>query len=538
MPVIEQFGGLIPRLADHELPIGAATKAHNVKLRNGRIDNWQEKSPVAISDSDSISLYAWDCCYHHWNTCVAITEYLPDYDQFYLTGRKAYPETAIKIGCALEYFRLGVPAPSSPVTVSASETYGEDCDSRSYVYTYVNKFGEESAPSPPSASVTVRDGASVTCSGFAAPPAGWNIEFIVLYRTVTGSRRDQDQEQELVTAYYLVAELGVLVSSYSDSILARDVGPILTTDETRVPPETLRHIRHINSTGSLVGVTNNQVHFSKDFQPYNWPAAEDWTLPSNIVNMVTLDTTIFISTDGKPIVMDGSPKCGQREDRQIVDCDAPYPDISCGYTHSAIVTPFGMIYASLDGLALLKPSAQVDIITSTWFNTDEWRKLRPETVRLAYWRGYIFCVTDEISFILSIDGNTYGDYQLGALSTISDKPTDMYVTSGGELLLMEEGVIYHWDSGKQKRAYLWQSRDLEMEGNYSPTAATVKSSGMPEYYIMAPDEQRYDVKVTSEKPFRLPRLGRHRKYRIGFSGIGAIDYVRIGTMETTLTIGV
>ena len=526
--MIRQFGGLMPRRSEHLLPEGAASRAHDVKLRNGRLEAWREKLPAALAGSEALSFHAWSCCYLHWPSCVSASEYLPDYARLYLTGRSERPELAIRIGCEPLYFYLGVPAPANFLSLSATESFGEEADARSYVYTYVNQFGEESAPSPPSRQITVPDGSPVLCSGFVAPPDGYGIVGINLYRSATGYRSGSEKEQEFMTDYLLVAELG-LETAFADAVLSRHLGPALATRENRLPPADLRQIRHINGSGVLVGATDNQVHFSENFQPWNWPAEYDLTLPVNTVNLVTLDNWVFVSTDGKPFVIDGSPKCEARQSRQVRDVDSVLPDIGCGYAHSATATPFGMVYASLDGLVLVKADASFDILTSPWYSRDEWLKLRPETVRLTYWRGYLICVTEVISFMLEIDGQTYGDYQAGALSTISDRPLDMSVTENGELLFLENGVIYQWDAGNSRRPYVWESKELYLTGDSSPGLARLRTEEGVTFRLLSPKKNLFfERPVVDEKPFRLGRLGRHDYYKVGLYGSGRVDFLELG----------
>ena len=72
-------------------------------------------------------------------------------------------------------------------------------DARAYVYTYVNKWGEESAPSPPSNIIRVADGATVTVSGIPAPPFGYGITEVNIYRATTGFRPADGKVQTPLT---------------------------------------------------------------------------------------------------------------------------------------------------------------------------------------------------------------------------------------------------------------------------------------------------------------------------------------------------
>jgi hypothetical protein len=358
----------------------------------------------------------------------------------------------------------------------------------------------------------------------------------MLYRLVTGYRSGNEPNQEILSDYMLVAELSPSVTSFVDTVLLMDVGETLSTVENREPPAGLRHISHINSTGMLVGVTRNKVHFSEDMQPANWPAFEDWTLPDNIVNMVTLDTRVFVSTDGKPFVIDGDVKCGTREERVITDCDTSMPDISCGFSHSAIATPFGMVYSSADGVVLLDGEAKITILTANFYDTESWRRLRPETARFAFWRGTLFCVTEAISLVMSLEAKNLGDNEFGVMATISDKPADMWVNGNGELLMLENDVIYQWDASNKLRPYKWRSRPIRNHGGrYSPTSARIAANKMTAVTLKPEHQMEDTIVVHDDRWFRLPRRGRHLSYQVGLEGTSVVEYLQFGEMISTLT---
>lgn len=538
MPSITQFGGIVPRAAWHMLGENEATVAHDVKLRNGKLQAWRERRAVGMGHTDAVTLYYKGCCGLTWDTCVSVAPYVTDYDRLFITGHSDRPETFTLSECEPTYYWLGVPAPKTALTCSGTVTTGRDCHARSYYYTYVNRFGEESAPSPVSNVITVKDGSAVTLTGIAVPPEGYGIEEVWIYRAATAYRDAHVKEQQPATVYLKVVELDAGVTSYTESVKDKALGPANNTEEVRMPPSDLRWINYIRGTGVLVGVTANMVHFSQPFQPYNWPAANDLTLPYNIIHMVSVGTTVFISTDGYPFVIDGSNGCEARQCRAVTDVDIPLPDIACGYPHSAIGTPFGMVYASKDGLVLVTPNGQFQILTASWFGTDEWVKLRPDTVRLAYWRGYLVCVTDMISFMLEIDGDTYHDMKLGTLTTISDKPVDMVTSDSGELLMLDEdALIYQWDAGTAYRPYVWCSRELLINGASSPTTAKVHGVNVTFRLLTPVDGLYYERRVVDREPFRLGRLGRHLRYRIELEGTGDVEYAHVGFSELTINEG-
>lgn len=535
MPIITQFGGIIPRQSRHLLQMQNATIAHDVKIRNGRLEAWRERKAIATATADALSLHYHGCCAYTYDTCVDMAEFVADYGRLFFTGRVEYPETA-RIGnnCALTYYRLGVPQPATALTARGTEEFSRQADERSYVYTYVNVFGEEGAPSRASNSLTVKDGTAVTLTGFTEPDLVYGVTAINLYRTGTIQRTGAEQTQEPGTEFLLVATLSLSITSYIDKILLKALGPALTTEDAREPPADLRQISYLRGTGVLAGVTNNQVHFSHPYQPSNWKAEYDLTLPYNIVHAGALGSYLFVTTDAYPYVIQGAPNCEPRKCRGVTEVMAPLPDIGCGYQNGAVVTPFGLVYSSKDGLVLVMADAKYQVITSAWFSTDDWAQVRPETVRLAYWRGYLICVTDMVSFMLEIDGGTYNDSKNSALFTISDKPVALTTTQSGELLLLEDDIIYQWHAGNSLRPYIWRSRELGLGGEYTPTVAKVRTNGITLRLLDSDLRHLYERFVADENPVRLARLGRQRHWYLEFRGTGSVDYAALDVIFNVL----
>ena len=544
MPAISSFGGIFPRLAEHNLPANAATVAHDVKLRNGKIEAWRERNPMQEVGANDVSFFLHGCCVYSWETCVHATDYVVDYGRMFLTGRSPYPETGLySANCGITYYRLGVPKPAKGIEVSVADDNmeGRDCAQRSYCYTYTNLFGEEGAPSAVSRHITVKDGTAVTLSGFDSPDETYGVTAVNIYRTATAITDGEVSEslKAMQTVFLFVATIPVGQTQFTDTVLEKDLGIALTTDDDREPPADMRNISYLKGTGILAGVTDNMVHFSKAYQPHNFPAENDLTLPVNIVNTVAFGSILFVTTDGNPYVIDSTKACEENQCRPVEDTNISLPDISCRHAHSAIATPYGCVYSSKDGLVLLQPDSNVELITAPYFSADDWAKLRPDTVRLAFWRGYIICVTDVISFMIEFSNKMYGDNALGAMTTISDKPIDLLASNTDELIFMEDGYLWHWNAGGTYRKYVWESRPINFGGESSPNSVKVKSNNTT-FRLIADEinsETLYERRIISDKPVRLARLGRHYNYKIGLTGTGTVDYVDFGTMFTTINAG-
>ncbi len=553
---IDKFGGIIPRASPHNLGATQASIAHDVKLRNGRLEPWRERCDFSSVLPTDVSFYIHGCCPIAWATIVQSAEVSPDWGRFYISGRIEDAEVVtLDNNCSPTYYKLGVPPPITPPRINGTESCGRSSDARSYVYTYVNLWGEESAPSPTSNILTVDDDSTVTITGIELPPDGYGIKYANIYRATTGFRPMDGKQQKPLTDFMYVYTIEFPTTTFIDNIAMANLSHVLETDKVRMPPSGLSNIVSIEGVVRLAGTVKNRVHISENFQPYNWPVKYDLTLDSTIIHMGNLDQKLYVTTDTQPYVIDVS-SCEDMKCTPVLDAGIKLPDIACKYASSAIITRHGFIYSSPLGLVLIDPSAQFHILTSKWFSEDDWQELQPDTVRLAYWEGFLFCITDEVSFILNIDGKPYQDMEGSELVTISDKPVDLRIDNVGKLFMLEDGKITIWNTGTALREFTWVSRELTggqsqpgsspLGNTWSPTSAKIRTDDT-EFTLIAPAEDKFFQRrierevftrtVISESPFKLPRVGRHMWYKIKLQGKFPIEFFDMGTSDFTVNIG-
>lgn len=564
---LSNFGGLIPRRSDHNLPALAAIEAHDVKLRNGRLESWHEPALFGRAVDNAHSFYILKCCLLSWTTDVQVAELGVDHKAAYLTGRTDDLEAVILDDCQPTYFALSMTAPPAAPHVTGEPYCGRDYDVRAYVYTYVNALGDESPPSPPSNIVTVKDGSAVTVSGIALPDPKYGVKEINIYRAATGLRHvDGSGAQKHETDFLYVTTIPATSSEFVDSIPLLGLGPVLDTalSTMRCPPVGMRNLVSIDGFERLAATKGNTIYLCETEQVINWPVENEIMLDSTICHMGQMNQQLYVTTATTPYII----KVACDSTMPVVkDLGYKLPDIGRGYNCNTVMTPLGFVYSSWMGLVLITPDGGYRIITAPWFGEDEWRELAPDTVRLAFWEGYLFCTTDEISFMLNINGGTYEDMPLGELVTISDRPIDMRVTNTGQLAMLrrsdhaEDGLSWHewdvsiWDNGDALRPFRWVSRELIGGSNapaanmpssapslgcmWSPASAKVRTAGT-QFTLLTPvpGHPGYTRFVADERPFRLPRIGRHMWYRVAFEGVGAVEFADLGTAHFTVNEGV
>lgn len=551
---LTSFGGLIPRYSRHHLGPIQASVAHDVKLRNGRLEAWRELCDYAAVPPTRRSFALHGCCALSWDELVTMAEVSPDWGRVYISGRKLQLEAIVvdPCTCDMEYFYVGVPAPMSPPIASAGETCDRDTDSRAYVYTYINQWFEESAPSPPSNVVRVADGVSVSVSGIALPPDGYGIVGAKIYRASTGFREDNVKTQKPVTDFQFVGIHYFPSTTFVDTVKGIGLGEVLETEKVRMPPACLQQVVSLDGVVRLAGFYKNKVFLSENFQLHNWPVKYDLTLNHNIVHMGQQDRKLYITTDSIPYIVDASG-CEDLKCTPVFTGDTPLPDIGCQYQSGAIMTPHGYVYSSPLGVILFSENTKWVILTARWLSEDDWRQVLPETARFAYWEGFLFIATDMVTLLLDINGDPYGDMDKAELSTLSDRPIDMKVSRTGQLFFMQDGHISVWNTGDELRKFVWESRELTGDNHnpqesiptaapaygatWSPASAKIRSSDTTFTLSTPLQPVAYTRKVVTDDPFRLPRVGRHLWYKIKLEGTDPVEFAELGTSHFTVNAG-
>lgn len=530
-----EFFGIAPRLRKKLLPRNHAIVAHDVDLTHGTLKSFRE--PLKVSDkTGDVRLHSHGCHIFTWDECVTVAEWLPDCPRLFVTGRTNYPETAtINDDGSLTYRRLGVPRPPNAPKVSALAVDSDKSREVAYVTTYVNSFGEESAPSMPSNDVIVEDGSPVAVSFRYNPPLEYDVEKIRIYRRETGFRTGAEKQQELATGWFLVGEVPVGTDGITDTMRILDVNYGLTTTDVRPPPDDMQNVTLIDSTALLAGSQGNKLLFSKHLQPHNFPLSDEMTLDDNVVAMGSLGNFLFVATDGHPYKLVADIGCDERDCRDIVRYDEPLPMIACHTGRGSVVTPFGFVYVSTDGLVLLPEQGPPKVLTTDVLSSDDWRMLQPHTMRLAWHKGALFIISEAISMVYWLDHSTYGDTKNKRLVTISDKPIDLVQTRQGELLLMTDDGVYQWNAGTKWRPYLWVSEYITAGFYFDITRVrAVIQDGSAN--ITTESDRTTVTRLFPQGCTTIPysRHGRRKEFQIKVQGKGELLELAVGVYQVDM----
>jgi len=348
----------------------------------------------------------------------------------------------------------------APTVVAAGGTLDGSVSEivRSYAWTYVNQYGEESAPSGPSVPVTGAPDGSWTISGMptSAPanPPGFNYPAITqvnLYRTSTGTQTGAQ--------FYEVASFvfgtNPPPASYSDTVKDSDAvnNTVLFSTSFANPLPTLDGLTALPG-GMLVGFTGNTVHFCEPNRPFAWPAAYDQSLQYAIVGFGVWQQSLVVLTSGYPSTGSGNSPSNY----VFTQVRVPEPCISRG---SIITDLMGVYYASQNGLVMLnyfgmQNQTLATVTKNVWLN-----KYKAATIIACRHRAqYLALRADASNTGFVID---YAEQRLGftELSTFAGATAIWNDEFSGDAYICAAGIVYRWDSpNTQPLIYRWRSKQF------------------------------------------------------------------------------
>lgn len=374
-----------------------------------------------------------------------------------------------------------------------------------YTYTYVNDWGWESAPAPPSAQVDAFSSSSVTLSGFAAPPAGnYGINRIRIYRTQAGASGSAE--------FFFLREVAAGTLSTSDD--GRNLGEVLPTTTWLPAPDDLSHLTALWN-GMAAGISGNSVRFCEPYTPYAWPIAYDVVPPdSKPVALGVFGQSLLVLTTGRPLLVSGSGPDAMDQQRLEMSqgCIAPRSVVSMG---------FGVAWASQDGLCFFG-SGGSKILTAGLMLREDWQALKPDSIVGQMYEGLYLGSYDD------------GTGRKGFLIDPSN-PTGLYFLDVGyeamhfdemqdQLYVLSGTSVQRWDAGTPMTVTFKSKLFRLPRPSPSFACAEVTADSYPVTARFYADGSLVHTQtVTSSSPFRLPSGFLAQTWQFELQSSGAVQ---------------
>jgi hypothetical protein len=338
---------------------------------------------------------------------------------------------------------------------------------RSYVYTWFTAWGEESAPSPASATVFLKEGQQVTLSGLptSMPTTG------VGYAAVSGAPAPVFQTAGMQlkiyrtiastsgTNYFYLGSVTLgATSTFTDNFDYTTLSTALLTTyydpphsrvNTGLSTDTDMQGMLAVHNGMMVGFFGNTVCFCEPGQPHAWPIKYRKQVDAQIVGIGNVGVTIVVATTGKPWLITGNyPSAMFATKTDFV--------LPCVSKRSLVNMGYGVVYASPGGLAMYSASSGGSQLTEHVHSWDTWQSFGDYTqVYGAFYQNRYFGTNGNASFMFEKQ-DQIGGYLVESNTTFS---AARYVSLNDAFYYVVGSTVYRWDDPAQPNGLMdWKSK--------------------------------------------------------------------------------
>ena len=604
---LNNFSGLQPKLAPHLLKDSQAQEAQNARIEKGDVRAWRDSSLITnITSAAYKTLHQYkeggndNWVYSTDDLDFAQSPIAADtWERLYYSGG-ASPIEAFSNDLdsapwdqAVDFYKVGHAKPAAGWGFVSGHDGGAEF--RSYVYTYVSRYGEESGPSPV-LNTDVYNTGDVIIEDFTSPAAGFGnlstvggkIPLVRIYRTnasTTGAEYQYVGEFNATTHTFGT-------STFTDDVADADLGEVLTTEFYEAPPAGLTGLIGL-SNGIFAGFVGNELYLSDLYQPHSYPDEYVLSFDYDIIGLGYLGTNIVVLTEGIPYMVTGFTPDTMQKQR----LNGFYP---CRSKMSVVSSPFGVLFTSHEGLIMIDHNGPRNI-TFDFVTPADWEEFEPETVRGTFYNGKYFGFYDSTNtgtFVLDVQNNllsTVTKYYQAAYQEVAQGTMYVIRTESDTMIRQWEGnyynyLYYQWKSKKfvlpqdmgftcaqvivdsaerdavadaieddgvleAANAVVWATGDLQDSFNYGPgptedeqdmlfnveefngsalyTLHSLSFSVSINFQLYVDNELVFSKNITNDKVFRLPPV-RGRRVEVKLSGYIPIRRMSIAQSPTEI----
>lgn len=392
---------------------------------------------------------------------------------------------------------------------------------RFYLMTYVNKWGEQSAPSPVSTVVTVRPNqfAALTNLGTAAP-TGYETEIYKkrIYRSAVSATG---------TKYQFVAEIPVGDGTYNDLKYDGELQEVLPSQYYEAPPEGLSGLVAMPQ-GFFAAFKGSTVYFSEPYQPHAWPSRYALTVEDPIVTLAVNGNSLFVLTRRVPVAITGSSPTSMSQ-------SALPSNYAATSLRGVLVMNDNIVYATNVGLVAIRGFESV-LLTRRIFNKKQWQDLNPSTMFMEEHQNRIYVFHDKgvMTFyprsaltdyvdnndITTVFGVTTASRVVG--SAVNDHTNDvLYVTVGANL--------FNFSGSTLNDKIKYKSKELYFDKPVSFSCLRVSADGYPVTCNLYTNGQLAQVvTVTSDATKKLPFIRKAKSWELEIISESTVRGMAIG----------
>lgn len=546
---IKAFRGQIPRVSERLLQPNNAARALNCKITAGSLDPLAGLEQVYDANRAVETIYRYRAFrsgvfVDNWLTWAEDVNVVPSpnandpFGRFYYSSESyeprmsAYDLAINTVPYPTAWYALGTASPTVAPTVA--HTGGSSTlESRSYVYTFVTAYGEESPPSPPSTLYTTHVNATWNLTGLqTAPPNAGTI--------TAATSISSDVVRVTLNTVFGIAQFDTLtfagivgMTSLNGSFRVQSVNTAtnqitvsLTTVQTYTSGGTWTRNAAFNTTGMVkriyrtvgtggtflfvaeipVATTSYADTAAADALGEELPTADSSPPPKNLVSLISLPNGCLAGIAGNELcfsdpympyswpirnryAFSGVGVAAVAASNSVIVLTETFPILYTGSdpeamsgstleTYAPCVAKRGVVdigggalYPSFDGLWLVS-TQQVQCITRKLYREEEWSRLNPSTFDAVFHDGqyYAYYEGQDNTRIVVLDVN-----EPDSVIEVDETADSLYRNElDGKLYVAKGDILYEWDvdSGRYYESD-WQSVDMQFPSPVKFSAAQI-----------------------------------------------------------------
>lgn len=388
-------------------------------------------------------------------------------------------------------------------------------ETRAYVYTMVNSFNEESAPSLANVvSLTYLDYVEVgttnpSFTGYA-PRVSTNI-----YRTFGTN-----------PTYFKINTTSLGGGVYKDETFkASDVGVALPSLEWDLPESGMTGLVAMPN-GFFAAYKNNMLYFSEPFRPHAWPYAMSFT--HNISGICVDAQSLVVTTNTGAYIVLGSLPSNMAQQK------LPIPQ--AGIAQRLMVNIEGAVaYASADGIVLVQGSQSSMTLSQKFYSREDWRSTFAtvaDDARFGYTDGYLVLVSSQEAkgIIIRLDEAA------GTLTQFNETFDSMFYLPITDTLYYSKGAnVYRLRDGAAAYYTLdWWSKEFTLPNYTNFGAFYIRCTASTNVTIYVDGVSWYSFTAASTGYYRLPSGKRALRWSVRVQTTGKIEEIAMAESMSEL----
>lgn len=323
-------------------------------------------------------------------------------------------------------------------------------ETRAYLYTMVNTFQEESAPSP---------------AALISPTYIQNVQITTTKPTFTGyqpySTTNVYRTFGGTPAYLKIDKTGSSDVWVDATHNASSVGTALTTAEWDVPPSVLSGLK-LAPNGWFLAFNSNTLYMSEPYRPHTWPYSI--TFPTGVRGICVGAQGVVVTTFDETYIVTGAHPAS------VMQMRLPIP--VGGVSHIGMCNIEGAVaYISHDGIVLVQGSNASLEFSEKLFTRRNWRDRYGtilSTIKLSYHDGFLIgssptadSSSGDYGFVIRVD-EAQGQYTrfnkpISATARVPILDALYYTTTDDSLSARN---VYGFNDGGSALQYTWWSKEF------------------------------------------------------------------------------